>query len=705
MRSCLIAVLAAVAATGCGQEPARPQPKARPNVLLVTIDTLRADRVGCYGYAAGRTPTLDALAARGVRFEQAWTSVPLTLPAHATLLTGLEPPEHGVRVNGRTALAGQTPVLAERAREADYATGAFVSSAVLDEAFGLARGFQVYNDELGAIAAGAAPVIERNAADTLGAARQWIAAHADQPWLAWVHLYDPHMPWQAPEPWRSQIADPYDAEIAAVDAQLAQLLASIDLAQTLVVVTSDHGEGLGEHGEQTHGVLVHEATLRVPLIMAGAALPEGVVVSQPVGLVELAPTLTNALGWPTLGRGRDWAPAWRGEVLPTAPLYAESEYARLEFGWASMAALRVDALKLIEAPTKELYDLTQDARELQDLAAQRPTQVEELSQVLEAHRAAMRRAAMDRGASTAARVDPHLSQALNALGYAGGSGTTAYSGRDPRRSMAIIDAHAEGASMLQHGQAERAVAPLARAVEAAPEAPVFRLDYARALAATGAVDQARGQLLEALRLAPDLEQAHYHLAILQTQAGELDAALRSYELSLQLAPTAWPSRIGRAWVLVRLQREAEAAEELARVIAQRPQERGLRLDYARLLRGLGRNAEALTQLREAVALDPKDLGASAWLAWELAVQADDALRDGARALQLAEALVASSAQRNADHLEILAAALAEVGLAQEAAQAQRQALAVAPSDLDPRLREAWTARVELYARGGKHREP
>jgi tetratricopeptide (TPR) repeat protein len=231
------------------------------------------------------------------------------------------------------------------------------------------------------------------------------------------------------------------------------------------------------------------------------------------------------------------------------------------------------------------------------------------------------------------------------------------------------------------------------------------LDYARALAATGAVDQARGQLLEALRLAPDLEQAHYHLAILQTQAGELADALRSYEASLQLAPTAWPARIGRAWVLVRLQREAEAAEELARVIAQRPQERGLRLDYARLLRGLSRNAEALTQLREAVALDPKDLGASAWLAWELAVQADDALRDGARALQLAEALVASSAQRNADHLEILAAALAETGRAQEAAQAQRQALAVAPSDLDPRLREAWTARVELYARGGKHREP
>ena len=689
-------LLLALAAAGCGD--ARPA-DGKPNVLLVTVDTLRADRVGCYGRKEARTGTLDALAARGVRFDAAWTSVPLTLPAHATLLTGHHPPEHGLHVNGRAALGDEVPTLASRAKAAGRATAAFVSASVLDAAFGLDTGFDRYDDELGAIVVGGAPTIERPAARTVDAARAWIAEQHG-PWFAWVHLYDPHMPWQAEEPWRSSVPDPYDAEIAAVDAQLARLFAAVDPATTLIVVTSDHGEGLGEHGEQTHGVLVHEATLRVPLVVAGPGAGSGLVARQPVGLVDVAPTIAALAGWQALGAGRDLAPALRGEALLDGPLYAESEYARLEFGWAPLHALRVGDDKLVDGPTRELYDLAADPRELDDRAARETQRAAGYAAALAELRTTMRPLA-----TGGAKKDPALQQALQALGYAGGSGTVAAGGRDPRRSMAIIDLHAQGASLLQHGRGPDAVEPLRRAVEAAGESPVFRLDYARALAAAGRAQEARAQLAEALRLSPDLEQAHYHLAILQSQAGEYDAALRSYERSLQLAEGAWPSRVGRAWVLVRVGREGEAVDELSRVVAERPQERALRLDLARLLRGLGRAREALQQLDAAVAMDAADRGAKAWLAWELATNADDALRDGARSLALAQELVAADGRADAYQLEILAAALAEQGRPDEAARVQQEALQKAPADLDPALKQAWNERGALYARGGKHREP
>lgn len=692
----LACLLPALACGGCGD--ARPA-EQRPCVLLVTIDTLRADRVGCYGRKEARTPTLDALAARGVRFESVWTSVPLTLPAHASLLTGRHPPEHGLHVNGRAALGSAAPTLGEHAKSAGCATAAFVSSAVLDGAFGLDRGFDQYDDELGPIVVGGAPVIERSAKETIDAARAWIGAQQG-PWFAWVHLYDPHMPWQAEEPWRSSVPDPYDAEIAAVDAQLARLLAACDPRTTLVVATSDHGEGLGEHGEQTHGVLVHEATLHVPLIVAGPGAGSGLVVRQPVALVDLAPTIAALAGWRTLGAGRDLSPALRGEELLEGALYAESEYARIEFGWAGLHALRTGSTKFVDGPERELYELGADPRELDDRAAREPARVADYAAAL----AALREEMKPLGAA-GGQQDPRLQQALQALGYAGGSGTVAAGGRDPRRSMAIVDLHAEGASLLQHGRGPDAVEPLRKAVEAAPESPVFRLDYARALASAGRAAQARAQLGEALRLSPDLEQAHYHLGVLQSQAGEHAQALLSYERSLQLAPGAWPSRVGRAWVLVRIGREGEAADELLRVVEMRPKERALRLELARLLRGLGRSREALVQLDGVLALDGRDAGTKAWLAWELATNPDETVRDGARALALAEELVAATGRGDADQLEILAAALAETGRAADAARTQQEAVDKAAAGTDPALLQAWRERVGHYAAGGKQREP
>jgi tetratricopeptide (TPR) repeat protein len=233
---------------------------------------------------------------------------------------------------------------------------------------------------------------------------------------------------------------------------------------------------------------------------------------------------------------------------------------------------------------------------------------------------------------------------------------------------------------------------------------VFRLDLGRALSATGKRAEAERELAEAVRLAPDLEQAWYHLGVAQAQEGRHDDALRSYARSLELVPSAWPTLLARAWLLLRLGRAADAADDLARVVELRPKERGVRLEQARLLRSLGRSREALQAIEAAISLDPSESGARAWLAWELATNADDSLRDGGRALDLARAL-SSSKPDDAATLEILAAALAEAGQPAEAARAQEEACRRAPAELGPDLLSEWRARVDSYRRGEKHREP
>ena len=250
------------------------------NVLLITIDTLRSDRVGAFGGPANLTPTLDRLAASGLRFTRAYSSAPLTLPSHTSILTAVSPPVHGIRTNGLFRLGANLPTLATVLKAAGYRTGAFVGAFVLDARFGLNRGFDVYDDRYGEKHAGGdTDDAERRAEEVIKPATAWILGNTNpksqipNP-FAWVHLYDPHEPYRAPEPYASQHA-PYDAEVAYTDAMVGRMLADLEAAhrldRTLVVVAADHGESLGEHGERSHGVFAHEPTLRVPWIMAGPA--------------------------------------------------------------------------------------------------------------------------------------------------------------------------------------------------------------------------------------------------------------------------------------------------------------------------------------------------------------------------------------------------------------------------------------------------
>ena len=351
-----------------GQGSLPPVALRGANLLLVTIDTLRADRVG----APGLTPTIDALADRGLRFPRAYAHVPVTLPSHTSIMTGLAPPAHGVRDNGSYRLAEARTTLAEILGEAGYRTGAFIGAFVLDSRFGLAQGFEEYDDRFDRVARSlAADFVQRRADEVLRRAGDWIVAArapAAAPWFAWAHLFDPHEPYDAPEP---RVSDLYDNEVAFTDAALGRFLTRLRQAgaldNTLTIVTADHGEALGEHGEMTHSLFAYDTTLRVPLIIEGPGIPPGVR-DEPVSHVDLLPTVLDLLGLdiPPAAPGRSLR-AERGDDSPVPPIYFEALNANLTRSWAPLTGLVADRWKLIDLPIPELYDLEADPKETTNL--------------------------------------------------------------------------------------------------------------------------------------------------------------------------------------------------------------------------------------------------------------------------------------------------------------------------------------------------
>src|SRR5712692_398562 len=320
------------------------------NLLLISSDTLRADHLGSYGYAPARTPQLDALAARGLRFGQATTVVPLTLPAHASLMTGTFPGYNGVRDNGGFYLPDGQVTLAETLRGHGYRTGGFVGSFVLDSRWGIGQGFDRYFDDfdLTKYEGVGMDVVQRRGDEVVDEALKWLGQEREQPFFAWVHLYDPHTPYEAPAPFRAgypaTLTGAYDAEIAWTDSLVWRLLESLAsdgrLQRTLVVAVGDHGESLGEHGEQTHGFFIYDATVRIPLIVAGPGVPVREVSDQ-VRIVDVMPTALALLGVavPREVQGRSLTPLGRGEHLGLLAL-SETWYPRYHYGWSELRAAR-----------------------------------------------------------------------------------------------------------------------------------------------------------------------------------------------------------------------------------------------------------------------------------------------------------------------------------------------------------------------------
>ena len=337
------------------------RPSGPANVLIVTLDTLRADRIGAYGYAAARTPVLDGLAARGARFANATTTTPLTLAAHTSLFTGTFPTYHGVRDNTGFYVDDSLQTLAETLKARGYRTAGFVGAFVLDGRWGIAQGFDEYVDDfdLGEDVGPGLDAIQRRGSEVVDKAAGWLHGVGDQPFFGWVHLYDPHTPYDAPAEFASRFPDTrdgaYDAEIAYTDSQVGRLLAALETAghldDTLVVVLADHGEQLGEHDEQAHGFFVYDASVQVPLIMAGPGVTPRVVPDQ-VRIVDVMPTVLDLLQVPGPApmQGTSLGPTLAGERVDLLA-FAESWYPRFHYGWSELRAVRDGRFKFILAPT------------------------------------------------------------------------------------------------------------------------------------------------------------------------------------------------------------------------------------------------------------------------------------------------------------------------------------------------------------------
>lgn len=422
------AVAAAALAIGvAGAHLASSASGRPPHLLIVTLDTTRADRLSVYGSASIATPALERLASDGAVFENASTVAPLTLTSHVSLFTGLYPPHHGVRDNADAPLAPSYPTLAAILRARGWRTAAFVSSVVLGRDRGLARGFDVYDD------GGASPA-RRAGNVVVDRALAWLdsfAAAPDGPFLLWVHLYDAHAPQSPPAAFRRQYpGDPYGAGVAFADMQVGRLvdaLARRDLLDaTTIVVAGDHGESLGEHGEAEHGIFLYESVIHVPLIFRGAGVARGRITS-PVSLVDVMPTLMDAVHLPVLGGdGVSLLPAMRGAVgAADRILYAESMYPQ-HFGWSPLRSVRDARFKYIDAPRPELYDLVNDPFEQHDLAASRPVQAQ-----------AMRRLLMAAGEGVdGMAASAALRERLASLGYASGGGHGVFAtGVDPKDTI------------------------------------------------------------------------------------------------------------------------------------------------------------------------------------------------------------------------------------------------------------------------------
>lgn len=406
--------IAAAVAIGLAAAAMRPAP-TQPDVVVITLDTARADRLPAYGFASVSTPALDRLAREGTVFTDAMTVAPLTLTAHTSLFTGLYPPHHGVRDNADAPLAAAHETLASNLHARGFRTAAFVGSMVLGAERGLAAGFDLYDDgsEEGSVAPRRRPANE-----VIDRAVRWVQTTPDSSrFLLWVHLYDLHAIPTPPEPYRSRYGgDQYVAAIAFADAQIDRLLAAIGprLDRTIVVVAGDHGESLGEHGETEHGIFLYQAPLHVPLIVRAPGVAPARL-TDPVSLVDVEPTILDLLGWPSRSvDGVSLASALTGKgLLPERRLYAESMYPR-HFGWAPLRAIRDGRFKFIDAPRPELYDLEPDPLERHDIASERPAVVRGMRVALAAFEA---NGAPARGGSP---LSSEARDRLAALGYLSG---------------------------------------------------------------------------------------------------------------------------------------------------------------------------------------------------------------------------------------------------------------------------------------------
>jgi choline-sulfatase len=567
MSRAVIVLLSAAVIAGCSRAPVESEPAAR-NLILFTIDTLRADRVGAYGYAAARTPVMDALARNGVLFTEAFAVAPITMTSHASMMTGRYPPGHGARHNG-IRLDGSVPTLAETLHRAGFATGAFVGAFPLDRRFGLNRGFDAYGDRLprGALRR---PVNERAAREVADEAIAWVQQHRSSRFFLWVHFFEPHAPYGDARNGRP-VSARYDDEVAEADSQIGRVLQAVGDVRpsTLVAVTADHGEAFGEHGEIAHSIFVYDTTLRVPLILEG-------------------PSLSRRLGIQGFDAdGIDLSPALEGHNRPSRELYAESFAPLLDFGWSPLRAIRAEGWKYIDAPRAELYSMTQDPAEERDLASGESERAAALRQRLVRYATPV----APRGAS-----DAESRARLQALGYASGGTTQGAARPDPkdRRDLAARLAQVNSGE-LRGRELEAALRDVLRLDPKNPQAHL-RLGYA--LQESTRCPEASRHFQQAIAAGVPGADAHLGLASCQAAARQFDAAAATLRAGDLAEPDNPVVSANLGLVLSDSGRPAEGVPHLQRALAIDPDFDQARFHLAIALARLGRRADAAREGNE-----------------------------------------------------------------------------------------------------------
>jgi len=593
-------------------------PAAAPNVVVITIDTLRADHIGCYGYKQIHTPNIDALAAAGTRFDRAYTAVPVTLPSHTVMFTGTYPMLSGMHDFAANKLGPGQPTLASVLKEHGYATAAVIGSAVLDSRFGLNRGFDFYYDhfDFNRLQESNLEEMERPGNVVADVTLDWLSKNYQKKFFLWMHLYDPHYPYHPPAPYAAEYKDrPYDGEIAFADSQVGRLIQFLKAkglyANTLIVLSGDHGESLGEHGEKYHGFFIYNATLHVPFIMHLPGAASSRVVPDLVSLADLMPTVLQALKIevPSQVQGHNLLPLIRtmdpGEARN---LYAETFLPRLHFNWSELRGVETANYHFIDAPRPELYDLSKDPGETNNLFGDKKAVGEEmraqLTKLIQQYSA---------GPELAEKtgLDPALMERLKSLGYAGFSGgssptITDRALSDPKDRIATYELISDAIAESQHGEYAESTEKFNQALKSDPDSvPVhylLGLNYYRMREFPKSVEH----LQRVMQLSPDYALASFQLGLAYARMGDFDHAIETLKRTLELDPSNFSAayNLGVAYVQKQMMTEAGAAFRSSVTISP---------DYGAGHRALGEVLlyqgqidEALTELRRAAELAPQD---------------------------------------------------------------------------------------------------
>ncbi|MBD3235990.1 MAG: sulfatase-like hydrolase/transferase [Candidatus Eisenbacteria bacterium] len=593
----LALIVAWLASGGCTRDPmdavpapgpitgdwlAVPQPETPSNLILITLDTTRRDRLGCYGSTLGLTPHLDSLATEGLLFAEAVAPTPITLPSHTTILTGSDPPRHGVRNNGAFVLSDDAVTLTERLAERGYATGAILGAFPVAAQFGLDQGFAYYDDEFPLESRLQEWQTAQRRADAVTArALDWLLARGGEPFFCWIHYFDPHFPYDPPAAYRQRGDQPYDGEVAFMDAEIGGLLAGLRrrgaLANSWLLIVADHGESLGEHEELAHSMLIYGATQLVPCLLVPPAgetqLPPGLRpgrrVTELVRLCDLANTMLNALGFDStaaIGEGLSLLPMLAGAGRGPRVAYCETLVPFLEYGWSELRGIRTRDWSYIRAPAPELYDLRRDPDELHNLHASRPRIAGRLEAWCDRLTAAEQGLEMQ-------PLDPATIERLRSLGYVAGGAPQgpARNAKDPKALMPLFHRINEARTALGMQQASRAVEILTAVLQEDPGNP------------------------EALRL---LGTAHL-------RRGDGAAAVAVYDSLSQRVPEDREVRLGRARALLLAGRYQEAEAATAALLAAEPQREELLELQARVLQQGGQGEEAVARLAAQIARQPE----------------------------------------------------------------------------------------------------